>query len=149
MPGRTVPSPRRVRATAYADGSALSRYLPGAPERRAWTAWAAPREAGLAVSVVSLVELRVTGALLGHDARVAALEAELRLGAVRLSDRAVEHAALLLDRLPPFAALHVGATRAEPGVRVLATYDGRTAAVAAELGLAVVTPGRPDGWWAS
>ncbi|WP_309135171.1 hypothetical protein, partial [Cellulomonas sp.] len=134
---------------AYADGTALSRYLPGAPERDAWTRWAGPREAVLAVSVVSLVELRVTGVLLGHDARVVALDAELRLGLVRLSDRAVEHAALLLDRLAPFAALHVGAARAEPGVRTLATYDAATAAAAARLGLDVVTPGRPAGWWTS
>lgn len=141
------PAPVRVVPLAYADGTALSRYLPGAPERRPWTAWARPREPRLAVSVASLVELRVTGALLGHEARVTALDAELRLLAVRLSDRAVEHAALLLDRLPPFAALHVGAARAEPRVRVLATYDAATAQVAVGLGLRVVTPGRPDGWW--
>lgn len=152
-PPGTVPTPRRApapataRPTVYADGTALCRYLPGAPEHTAWVGWAGPREAGVAVSVVALVELRVTGAILGHDARIAALDTELRLRAVRLSDRAVAHAALLLGRLAPFAALHVGVARAEPGVRALATYDAATARVADEVGLAVVTPGRPARWW--
>lgn len=134
-------------AGVYVDGSALSRYLPAAPEARAWAAWAAEHEPGAVLTRVSVLEARVTAALLGTEATLAVLDAVARLPLMRLSDQALRRAVLLPGGLGPFAALHVGAALAHLDVREIATYDAPTARVAAACGLGVVTPGRPATWW--
>ena len=154
----TVPSQRRAPAAevvaardpdadVYADGSALSRYIPAAPEAPAWRAWATEHEPAVVVSQVAVLEARVTAGFLGIDAGLVVLDALTRLPRMRLSDQALTHAVPLLPGLGAFAALHVGAALAHRDVRAIATYDVPTARAAAEAGLAVVSPGRPDGWW--
>ncbi len=134
-------------ADVYVDGSALSRYVPAAPEADAWSAWAFEHEGTSVVSQVSVLEARVTAALLGADATLVLLDALTRLPRMRLSDQALRRAVLLPPGLGAFAALHVGAALAHLDVRAVATYDGPSAAVAHAAGLAVVSPGRPTGWW--
>lgn len=134
-------------AEVYLDGSALSRYLPAAPEARAWSVWVAEHEPAAVVTQVSVLEARVTAGFLGGEAVLALLEALVRLPRMRLSDQALRRAALLPEHLAPFTALHVGAAQAHAGVRALATYDPVAARTAALVGLDVVTPGRPAGWW--
>ncbi|GIG40729.1 hypothetical protein [Cellulomonas phragmiteti] len=134
-------------ASVYVDGSALSRYLPVAPEARAWAGWAAEHEPAAVVSGVSVLEARVTAGMLGVDATLAVLDALTRLPTMRLSDQALRRAVLLPPGLGPFAALHVGAALAHVGVRAIATYDPATARAAGAAGLVVLSPGRPAGWW--
>lgn len=134
-------------ASVYVDGSALSRYLPAAPEARAWAAWAAEHERAFVVSRVSVLEARVTAALLGVDATLVVLDTLTRLPQMRLSDQALRRAVLLPSGLGAFAALHVGAALAHVDVRAIATYDRATATAAAAAGLDVVGPGRASGWW--
>ncbi|ADG76053.1 conserved hypothetical protein [Cellulomonas flavigena DSM 20109] len=129
------------------DGSALCRYLPAAPEARAWAAWAAEHEPGAVVSRVSVLEARVTAGMLGPGAAVDVLDAVARLPVMRLSDQVLRRAVLAPGALGAFAALHVGAACAHLEVRAIATYDAATARAAAGCGLDVVTPGRPPGWW--
>lgn len=135
-------------ARVYVDGSALSRYLPAAPEAGPWSAWVATHERATVVSSVSVLEARVTAALLGADAVLVVLDVLTRVPRMRLSDQALRRAVLLPPGLGTFAALHVGAARAHLDVRELATYDAPTARAAVAAGLGVVTPGRRDGWWA-
>ena len=157
-PASAFPAPRGVPdaevllardpvATVYVDGSALSRYLPAAPEARAWGAWAGTHEPALVVSQVSVLEARVTAGMLGVDAHLAVLGALTRLPRMRLSDQALRRAVLLPDGLGVFAALHVGAALAHVDVTAIATYDAATARTAAGEGLDVVSPGRPERWW--
>lgn len=134
-------------ASVYVDGSALSRYLPAAPEARAWAAWVAEHEPAVVVSRVSVLEARVTAGMLGLDATLVVLDAVARLQVMRLSDQALRRAVLAPGALGPFAALHVGAARAHLDVRAIVTYDVATARAAAAYELEVVTPGRPAGWW--
>ncbi|WP_307802661.1 hypothetical protein [Cellulomonas dongxiuzhuiae] len=134
-------------ASVYVDGSALSRYLPPAPEARAWAAWAAEHEPAVVVSRVSVLEARVTAGLLGSDATLALLDALTRVPQMRLSDQALRRAVLLPPGLGAFAALHVGAALAHRDVREIATYDAATARTAVAAGLDVVSPGRPARWW--
>jgi len=136
-------------ASVYVDGSALSRYLPAAPEARPWASWASEHEGVLVVSAVSVLEARVTAGLLGTDATLALLAVLVRVPRMRLSDQVLRRAVLLPGDLGPFAALHVGAARAHLDVRTIATYDPATARAAATVGLDVVSPGRPAGWWGS
>ena len=152
VPARDVLEARDPVATVYVDGSALSRYLPAAPEARAWAVWAAEHEPAVVISQVSVLEARVTAAILGIDPTLTLLDALTRLPRMRLSDQALRHAVLLpaglgAAGLGAFAALHVGAARAHVGVTTLATYDAASARVADAAGLAVVSPGRPAGWW--
>jgi uncharacterized protein len=147
VPVAEVLRPRDPAAEVYVDGSALSRYVPAAPEARAWAAWAAEHEPVAVVSQVSVLEARVVAGLVGVDAMLAVLDALVRLPRLRLSDQALRRAVLLPPGLGPFAALHVGAAQAHLDVRAFATYDAPTARAAAGVGLAVVSPGRPSGWW--
>ncbi|MCC2319673.1 hypothetical protein [Cellulomonas xiejunii] len=153
-----MPAPRRVprpevllardpAADVYVDGSALSRYLPAAPEARPWAAWVAEHEPAVVISRVSVLEARVTAGLLGTDASLVVLDALTRLPVMRLSDQALRRAVLLPPGLGPFAALHVGAALAHVDVVAIATYDAPTARAAEDAGLAVVSPGRPATWW--
>ncbi len=134
-------------AEVFVDGSALSRYLPAAPEARAWAVWAAEHEPAAVVSQVSVLEARVTAGFLGPEAVLALLDVLVRLPRMRLSDQALRRAVLLPETLSPFTALNVGAAQAHAGVRALATYDPVAARAASRVGLEIVTPGRPPGWW--
>ena len=154
----TVPAQRRAldasvlvardpAAEVYLDGSALSRYLPQAPEARAWSAWVAEHEAAVVVSQVTVLEARVTAGFLGVEASLVVLDVLTRVGRMRLSDQVLRRAVLLPADLAPFAALHVGAALAHVDVRAIATYEAPTARAAVAAGLDVVSPGRPAGWW--
>ncbi|WP_029291802.1 hypothetical protein [Cellulomonas sp. HZM] len=130
----------------YADGSALSRYLPGAPFGPAWRAWAAQHEPDLVTSPLGVSELRGTARPFGASAVIAAHEVTDRVHVLRFSDQAVERATDVAGVAPPFVALHVGTVLAE-GLTSVATYDLRVARLAAVYGLEVVTPGRSPRWW--
>ncbi len=144
MPLTSVDRPR-----VYADGSALSRYLPGAPHRAPWLTWARHNGPRLLTTQLGVSELRGTARMHGSDARDVAQRVLLEIEVVRISDQAVNRATDVAGVLPPFVAVHLGAARAHPDVTAIATYDARLARVAALYGLEVVTPGCPDRWWVS
>jgi len=129
----------------YVDGSALTRYLAGAPSGDAWRAWAARAQGRLVTSPLGISELN-RAALLRGD-RQTAHDVAGWLAVERISDQAVRHASRAAAALEPFAALHLGAALAHPDVRVLATYDVHLARVAVLYGLDVVAPGLPDDWY--
>uniref|UniRef100_UPI0028EF050E type II toxin-antitoxin system VapC family toxin n=1 Tax=uncultured Cellulomonas sp. TaxID=189682 RepID=UPI0028EF050E len=131
----------------YADGSALSRYLDGAPCRTQWLAWVAEHERELITTPLSLTELRRIARPRGVDASGVAHDVEGRLEVVRFSDQTLRAATKVSGVLPPFLALHLGVALAHPGVGGVATYDVELAQVSALHGLTVVSPGWPAGWW--
>lgn len=131
----------------YADGSALSRYLDGAPCRRQWLAWTAEHEAQLITTPLGLTELRRVARPRGVEASGVAHEVEERVEVIRFSDQTLRAATKVSGVLPPFIALHIGAALAHPDVASVATYDVQLAQVSALHGLAVVSPGWPALWW--
>ncbi|WP_448630579.1 type II toxin-antitoxin system VapC family toxin [Cellulomonas soli] len=131
----------------YADGSALSRYLVGAPCRDEWLAWVARHESDLVTTPLALTELRAIAGPRGLEARGVARDVAERLEVVRISDQALRHAVKVAGVLSAFQALHVGAAVAHPEVHAVATYDTVLAQVCAMFGLDVVSPGWPDRWW--
>ena len=151
---RVVPQPRPapddevpVRRRVYADGSALARYLRGAPCGAAWLAWAAVHEADLVTTPLGMTELRRTAQAGGADAHGVLHDVAARVEVVRFSDQTLRAATHVAGVLPPFGALHVGAAIAHPDVRAVATYDLQLARVATLYGLGVVSPGMPARWW--
>jgi uncharacterized protein len=145
-----LPPPPRAPADdarVYVDGSALSRYLVGAPARDAWLAWADEHERELVTTALGLTELRRIAQPRGLDARGTAVDVGGRIEVARFSDQTLRKASKVSGVLPPFVALHLGAALAHPGVTAVATYDRQLAQVASLYGLAVVTPGWPDRWW--
>ncbi len=142
MPRPPIQNPR-----VYADGSALSRYLAGAPGGEAWRAWAAEHESALVTTPLGISELR--GIARGRDAaaRAVAHDVESRVQVLRFSDQTLRRATDVSSVLEPFVALHLGAALAHPEVTAVATYDVSLARVAALYGLAVLTPGWPARWW--
>ncbi|GEL95415.1 PIN domain-containing protein [Cellulomonas composti] len=135
------------RPRVYADGSALSRYLAGAPGGDQWRAWADEHEADLVVSPLSLTELRGTARWRDRTARDVAQSVGERLELVRFSDQAILRATDVASVLPPFTALHLGTALAHRDVTTVATYEVHLARVAALHGLVVLSPGRPERWW--
>jgi predicted nucleic acid-binding protein len=131
----------------YADGSALTRYLEGAPDGEAWREWVAHHEAELVTTPLGISELRGTARPLGPAASGVAHEVAERVDVVRFSDQSVRRATQVSGVLPPFVALHVGAALAHPDVTTVATYDVHLARVSALYGLRVISPGRPPSWW--
>lgn len=134
----------------YVDGSALSRYLPGAPglpEAAAWHEWADEHRGDLVTTPLSLSELRRAADLLGPEARERAREVELEIPHLRFSDQTLKVAAMAASVLGPFAALHIGTAVAHPDIGAIATYDPLVARVAALYQLSVISPGRPIHWW--
>lgn len=131
----------------YVDGSALTRYLVGAPAREAWLAWVGEHEAELVTSPLGLTELRQVARPRGLQARDTARDVADRVEVARFSDQTLRKASHVSAVLPPFVALHVGAALAHPDVTAVATYDLQLARVAALYGLTVVSPGWPDRWW--
>jgi hypothetical protein len=131
----------------YADGSALSRYLDGAPCRAQWLAWAADHEAQLLTTPLGLTELRRVARPRGVEASGVAHDVEERVEVIRFSDQTLRAATKVSGVLPPFIALHIGAALAHPEVGSVATYDVQLAQVSALHGLAVVSPGWPAQWW--
>jgi len=134
-------------ARAYADGSALSRYLPGAPHGAQWTAWADENADRLVTSPLGVSELRGIARMRGGSAPALAADLAFRFPVLRFSDQAVRKATDVAGVLPPFVALHVGTVLAARDVREVATYDVHLARVAALYGLTVVSPGRVPRWW--
>ncbi|MGN8244560.1 type II toxin-antitoxin system VapC family toxin [Cellulomonas soli] len=141
------PLPGATGARVYADGSALSRYLEGAPCREEWLAWAARHESELVTTPLALTELRAIAGPRGLDARGVAQDVADRLEVVRISDQALRQAAKVSGVVSAFHALHVGAAVAHPEVHAVATYDTLLAQVCVLFGLEVVSPGWPDRWW--
>lgn len=131
----------------YADGSALVRYLPAPDHSVDWQRWAEQHGADLLVTSLSLYELRHALATAPAHVRARVHATVDRLEVARFSDQAVETAAMSSAPLSPFATLHLGVAVAHPEVTAFASYDPRLAAIAAEHGLAIVSPGLPDGWW--
>ncbi|MBO3085190.1 hypothetical protein J4035_11125 [Cellulomonas sp. zg-ZUI188] len=131
----------------YADGSALSRYLVGAPCRAQWLAWAADHEADLVTTPLALTELRRIARPRGVEAHGVAHDVGDRLEVVRFSDQTLRAATKVSGVLPPFIALHLGVALAHPGIEGIATYDLPLAQVAALHELTVVSPGFPAFWW--
>lgn len=134
-------------ARIYADGSALSRYLDGAPFGEAWKAWADEHADELVTSPLGLSELRGIARLRGGSAPGTAFEVAGRIEVLRFSDQSVSRATDVAGVLPPFVALHAGTVRAYPQVTAVATYDVHLARVTALYGVRVVTPGRENRWW--
>lgn len=139
--------PRRERPRVYVDGSALSRYLAGAPSRDAWLAWAADHEDRLVTTFLGVSELRRVARPRGVEAHGVAHDVTDRVEVVRFSDQSLHAAARVATVLPSFVALHVGAAVAHAQVGAVATYDAQLAQVAVLHGLEVVSPGWPAGWW--
>lgn len=133
----------------YADGSALTRYLPGAPEAAAWRSWTTRYGPALLTTPLGLTELRGTARQLGQDAQGVAHEVAAGIEVVRYFDQAVARASDVAGVATPFVALHAGVALGHPDVTGVATYDARLARVVALYGLEVVTPGRPPRWWES
>lgn len=131
----------------YVDGTALSRYLPDAPEHDAWTRWTASREDDLVTSPLALTELRQVAEPQGIEARQTARDVADRIAVVRFSDQSLETAAMAATVLPSFAALHLGLAVAEQDVTTIATYDALLARVAVIYGVDVASPGRGTTWW--
>ena len=131
----------------YADGSALSRFLEGAPERAAWDAFVAEQRDRLVTSVLGVTELRRVAQHLGRAARDRADAVSERVEVVRFSDQSLRAASKVSGALTPFVALHLGAALAHPDVRTVATYETELARACVLHGLAVVSPGWPDRWW--
>ncbi|WP_456824042.1 hypothetical protein [Cellulomonas sp. P5_E12] len=142
-PRRGVTPTQRV----YADGSALSRYLDGAPCREQWMAWTADHEAELLTTPLGLTELRRVARPRGVEANGVAHDVEERVEVIRFSDQTLRAATRVSGVLPPFVALHIGAALAHPEVASVATYDVQLAQVSALHGLTVVSPGWPAHWW--
>ncbi|MDC7122694.1 hypothetical protein OMK64_14245 [Cellulomonas fimi] len=138
---------RRERPRVYVDGSALSRYLVGAPSRDPWLAWVADHEDRLVTTFLGVSELRRVARPRGVEAHGVAHDVTGRVEVVRFSDQSLHAAARVANVLPSFVALHVGAAVAHPQVGAVATYDVQLAQVAALHGLGVVSPGWPAGWW--
>jgi predicted nucleic acid-binding protein len=143
---RPVPPPVRS-PRVYADGSALSRYLDGAPCRAQWLAWTAQHEDELITTPLGLTELRRIAQPRGVEATVVARDVEERVEVVRFSDQTLRAATKVSGVLPPFTALHLGVALAHPDVGGVATYDLELAQVCALHGLTVVSPGWPAHWW--
>ncbi|MDQ0372373.1 hypothetical protein [Cellulomonas humilata] len=131
----------------YADGSALSRYLVGAPCREQWLAWTAEHESQLVTTPLGLTELRRVAQPRGVEATGVAHDVEERVEVIRFSDQTLKAATKVSGVLPPFVALHIGAALAHPDVSSVATYDVQLAQVSALHGLTVVSPGWPSSWW--
>lgn len=131
----------------YADGSALSRYLVGAPCRTQWLEWTADHEDELLTTPLGLTELRRAARPRGVEATGVAHDVEERLEVIRFSDQTLRAATKVSGVLPPFIALHLGAALAHPGVGGVATYDLQLAQASALHGLTIVSPGWPAGWW--
>lgn len=131
----------------YADGSALSRSLVPGPESASWMRWAAQNADSLITSPLGLTELRRAASGLDAVARAKAHEIATTITVIRFSDQSLGSAAMAATVLPPFKAIHLGIAVAHPDVETIATYDPLLARVAVIYGLAVASPGRPDGWW--
>lgn len=143
VPARPAVATPRV----YADGSALSRYLDGAPCGAQWLAWVAEHEDELITTPLGLTELRRIARPRGVEAHGVAHDVEDRLEVVRFSDQTLRAATKVSGVLPPFIALHLGVALAHPGVGGVATYDVQLAQASALHGLTVVSPGWPALWW--
>lgn len=141
-PVRPVPTAR-----VYADGSALSRYLDGAPCRTQWLTWVADHEAQLITTSLGMTELRRIARPRGVEATGVAHDVEERVEVIRFSDQTLRAATKVSGVLPPFIALHIGAALSHPDVAGVATYDVQLAQVSALHGLDVVSPGWPARWW--
>ena len=131
----------------YADGSALVRFLPAPDQSVDWQRWAEQRLPDLLVTSLSLAELRLAALWTPAHVRARLHTVTERLEVARFSDQAVHVAALDESGLSPFGRLHLSVAVAHPEVTTFASYDPLLAAAAAERGLAVVTPGRPERWW--
>ena len=133
----------------YADTSALVKLVVPEPESAAVAAYLAAATDRTASSELTIAELLRTAARADGDTASAVLL--LR----QLDLLAVDEASLWrAGRMPSPAgtflrtadALHLAAA-ADLGETDFLTYDRRQAQAAAERGFAVVSPGRPDGWY--
>lgn len=131
----------------YVDGSALSRSLTTGTESASWLRWSAEHADELVTSPLGLTELKRAAAPLGAVARQRAHTVAGSVEVVRFFDQSLESAAMAAAVLSPFQAIHLGIAVAHPEVEAIATYDVLLARVAVIYGLAVVSPGRAEGWF--
>lgn len=147
----------------YADGSALrlsvgspagSRAVTGTTasgasevDALAWRTWLAEHEGELAVTEIGLADLRRAADPLGAEAREEVRQLTARVQVLRIPDQALPIATLTAGVLRPFAALHLGVAVTTPQIDRLVTYDRDLARLARMYSVAVLTPGRADGWW--
>ncbi|MCR6688384.1 hypothetical protein [Cellulomonas sp.] len=143
VPPRVVESPR-----VYADGSALTRFLPGAPQGQMWRVWAERFEPMLLTTPLGTTELRGTARALGGQAvQDVAHDVARRLEVIRFSDQAIARATDVGGVATAYVALHCGAMLTHRDVTGVATYDAHLARLGALFGLVVVSPGLPTQWW--
>lgn len=134
----------------YVDGSALCRFLPGAAFHVEWKEWVQPQLDRIATTQLGLTELRQVAELSSHEGLeqaqrvVEVVRANIRV--IRFSDDNLSVSSHIAAVLPTFSALHLGAAAAHPDIDTIATYDAPLAQAAALYGLAVVSPGLPQGW---
>lgn len=131
----------------YADGSALARALTSEPESASWLRWSHDHAAELVTSPLGLSELRRAALTMDVVARGKAHAIVEAVTVVRFFDQALAPAAMASAVLDPFRAIHLGVAVGHPDVVAVATYDAMLARVATIHDLAVVSPGRPHGWW--
>ena len=131
----------------YADATALSRALLPGPESVAWLRFAAENAHRLVTSELGITELRRLTVGMDPVARAKAWEIQDHIEVVRLSDQALEVAALASAAAPPYTALHVGTAVSDTRIEAVATYDPLLARVCDIYSVVVVSPGRSDGWW--
>lgn len=147
----------------YADGSALrltvgvndgtpavtgtAASVVGDEDVAAWCGWLAENEVHVAVSEISLTDLRRAADPLGADVRENVRQLSARLKVLRISDQSLPVATLTEEVLGSFAALHLGIAVADPDVHTMITYDRDLARLARMYALEVFTPGRAEGWW--
>ncbi|MFV0634633.1 hypothetical protein [Demequina sp.] len=134
----------------YVDGSALCRFLPGVKYFDEWNEWVVPRIDQVALTQLSVTELRQAVELMPREQKMLAYDVvdqvRSKIAMIRFSDQNVSvstHAAAVLK---PFAALHLGAAVAHPAIDTIATYDAELAQASELYGLTVVSPGLEPGW---
>ena len=145
MPSNLSPFAGRGVPAVYVDGSALVQYLPDAPFRDAWLAWAGRHR--LVTNAVGVTDLHGAAFSRGAAARAIAHEVEETIEVLRFTDEALQTASHVSTALSSFVALHIGTAVADPDVVAVATYHLDLAQVAALYRLAVLSPGWPERWW--
>ncbi len=133
----------------YADTSALVKLLVAEAETVALGAYLAGIEDRTTSSELTVAELLRTVARAGGEAAAAGLLLR-QLDLLTVDEAGLWRAGRLPSPQGTFLrtadAIHVVAAM-ELGETDFLTYDRRRAQAAAERGFAVVSPGRPDGWY--
>lgn len=135
----------------YADTSALAKLLIAEAETPALTEYLSAVQDRTTSSELTIAELMRTVTRAGVEAAAAGLLLR-QLDLLALDEAGLWRAGRLPSPAGTFLrttdAIHLVAAM-ELGESDFLTYDRRQAQAAAERGFAIVTPGRPDGWYAA